>query len=169
MKAIPPEASPVLIELGRALLVVQYFERYLAKCLKIVGFADGSKTSTSALFALDRATLGRLMAEFRKKLDLPEDFASSFSELLAARNTLIHTLQSEPWFDLSTQQGCVSTLLFIERIYALCQKCNSVLVAFLIAESERYGVSRPVPSSNTDARFLKTIDEDVLPKITRKA
>lgn len=128
MKSLTREE--VVLHLGETILCLQKAERLLAVSLKLTS-PKGADGKTKKLLAGDRATLGQLLYELRKQVELPPDFEATLSALLSGRNLIVHSLAFEPWFDLTTAEGCQRTFEELSEVLQHAGIAVRILIAYV--------------------------------------
>lgn len=120
--------------IGETLIVLQKVERFLAAVLMhMADPAEAGRRLEKALLR-DKETLGRLLAHFGDRVELPPNFAEEFDELLRDRNTFIHDLFMESWFDLNIPNGRAKLDDFLRRIRNRAGIATRVMMASLTDE-----------------------------------
>ena len=120
-----------LTMVGETMLVLQRVERFLAAVLMHIATAVEVDGKLAKALLRDRETLGRLLEHFGQHAELPLDFAFVFETLLRDRNTFVHSLFMEPWFDLDTPEGCGRLEEFMRVLRGRAKIVTKVMMASL--------------------------------------
>lgn len=112
----------VVFEIGLTLHGVQVTEQGFAFMLKWV-FPKDSAMDLKTLYAMDKGTqkhtLGQLLVELRKRLDVHAEFDAMLAEFLDLRNRFVHRLFNEKECSLATDEGCIFASKIMERLQFL--------------------------------------------------
>jgi hypothetical protein len=131
----------VFEQIGMLLMITQQSEALLRVALRHAeGAAD---THLSALGRGDRRTMGALISELERKVQLHPYFAEDLQSLLGQRNIFIHDLTLEPWFDIDEVHGTSRAMVWMSHYQQRLFDITTVLYAY------------------TDALPADEIDEDV--------
>lgn len=149
--------------IGETMIVLQKVERFLAAVLMhMAAPADAGAKLEKALLR-DKETLGRLLAHFAERLDLPANFSAELDALLRDRNIFVHHLFMEPWFDLHTSEGRAKLDDFMRGIQNGARTAAKVMMAVLTAE-EKDGGRSPEAQAYID-RVVRRIQETAHPDV----
>ncbi len=117
--------------IGETMIVLQKVERFLAAVLMhMAPPADAGAKLEKALLR-DKQTLGRLLAHFGDRLNLPKNFAAELDALLRDRNIFIHNLFMQPWFDLNSPDGRARLDDFMREVRNRARTATKVMMASL--------------------------------------
>jgi len=90
-------------KIGETLLIIQKVERFLAAIL--VTMAGDAERQLQRLLLKDKQTLGRLIQYLNKVASVPPDAQAALRRFLDYRNTFVHNLMMQSWFDLDSKSG----------------------------------------------------------------
>jgi hypothetical protein len=162
--AIYPEITDAqkcaTFEVGLTLLCIQASEHILTFTLSWV-FPRDPKMNLRTLYAQKPAgqkkTLGSLLKELRKRVDVRRDFNTMLLEFLELRNRFVHRLFHERDFSLGTDESCVRASEIMLRLQCLSWEIQHLLMGYVIVWLEQSGVPKLVNLSrdtvNTTAHF----------------
>lgn len=90
-------------QIGEVFLIVQKVERVLAAMLMFMS-GDVEK-QLQKLLLKDKQTLGRLMQHLNRIASVPSDAQEVLQRFLDSRNTFVHNLIMQSWFDIDSEAG----------------------------------------------------------------
>lgn len=157
------DRSSILATIGETMLVLQKAERFLAAVLMHMATPGETDGKLAKALLRDKETLGRLLAYFGERTDLPPDFGLTLEALLQDRNIFIHSLFMQPWFDLNTPEGCVRLEEFMQRLRSGAKVAIKVMMASLMTR-EIDALRSSEAQSYIDSIFLR-IDETAHPDV----
>jgi hypothetical protein len=142
-----PEKTPeeqtnqTLQSIGNALMGVQLVEHLIGICLDLV-FKPSQPFSAQDLENLGilerRETLGRLLRELRKEVEVHPELIEYLNEFLDQRNRLVHRLLEIPDFHLSSGPGYEELKVFVTTVTIN----NARLARLFMAVIRRYQLQK---------------------------
>jgi hypothetical protein len=112
-------AKDILARIGETLIQIQRTEMTINFCIRYVVPLKAKLAKDVFQPAGRRASLGGLIAELRRQVDVPLAFKATLQEYLEKRNTLVHGIEFIPGFTLLTDEGLVIADEFLNRLSAL--------------------------------------------------
>jgi hypothetical protein len=131
----------VLARIGETLIQIQRTEVTINFCIRHVVPIKAKPAKDVFQPAGRRASLGALIAELRRHVDVPATFRTTLQEYLKMRNTLVHEFEFIPGFTLLTDKGRSVADDFLNRLSALDRETSDAFSALLRKSS--YGRSAP--------------------------
>ncbi len=172
--------------IGETLLILQKVEAVIKASL-ILSFGASADIKFQRLLKEDKQTFGMLLRVMRSIIELPTDFDEDLRQLLHLRNTFVHKLFIEDWFNLRNQQGLNELDIFLKNILNKSGKAIRIFIAFAtIKTNEDLGenillfnkiieriilTATPLESKAMEAyieKFSKDVTQNYRPKITKK-
>ena len=111
---------------GELLFITQSFEDIVGATIKLV-YSDLSEFDIEAFYRHDKKTLGMLLRDLRKQVEIEDDFDDWLKELLQERNFFAHQISREPWFDPDAPEGRKQIWEFYSRYY---QRLETAMMTF---------------------------------------
>jgi hypothetical protein len=137
-------------EAGLTLLCIQAAEHELSFMLRWV-FPTDPGMNLKALYAQDSAgqkrTLGQLLNELRKRVEIQPDFKNMLLEFLELRNRFVHHLFNERDFNLATDESCVRASDVILRLQCLAWDIQRLFMGYIILWVEHCDIPELVTAS----------------------
>jgi hypothetical protein len=131
----------VLARIGETLIQIQRTEITINFCIRHVLPLKAKPAKDVFRPAGRRASLGALIAELRRHVDVPATFQATLQEYLKMRNTLVHEVEFIPGFTLLTDEGRSVADEFLNRLSALDREISDAFSVLLRKSS--YGRSAP--------------------------
>jgi hypothetical protein len=140
--SLGPEIEWYLIKKGMTLEMVQGVERIFGQTMHMI-FGLESFLSIEELERLDaearKKTLGQLIAKLRERVQLEPKFDEILSRFVEDRNEFIHRAKKDTPEDEQRQEALIARL---NKVGSLLMQ---TFISFILAFSERVGVSVPMP------------------------
>jgi len=161
--------SDLLEAIGIILIALQAAEKSVNFALIFV-FQDGNALTLEKIERLKAEeksrTLGRLLGQLKRRVELAPDFEEMLSQFLDDRNVFIHRIDDTPGFDLTTSNGRKAAAIFLSRLYAETKSVLHIFFTFIRAWQEQLrGTKFEVPEIlATEWPFLEEI-EKLLPVV----
>ena len=170
--------------IGETLIILQKVERFLAAVLMQMASSATDGTNLEKVLLRDKETLGNLLNYFKKRLDIPADFAGVLEALLQDRNVFVHSLFMQHWFDLNTSEGCARLEEFMQGIRNGARIATKVMMASLTPketdaprspEVQAYiehiflridGTAHPNARARVTDQYIDKVREDALTNFT---
>jgi hypothetical protein len=133
---IPEEVQESFLWMGCCLSFVQSAEHSLGKSLSIVFHQERIITIRSLEAEEEIArnkTIGYLLHEIRKRVDIDNKFDATLKSFLAHRNTFIHGLHPESGYDTGSAEGRAKIR---ELVDALISESWAVIRVLMVATVE---------------------------------
>lgn len=122
--------------IGETMLILQKVERFLAAVLMHIATPADAGAGLEKALLRDKETLGKLLEHFRTRVELPENFATELDALLRDRNTFVHNLFMEQWFDLNTIDGRAKLDEFMRGLRSGARTATKVMMSSLSAKEK---------------------------------
>lgn len=153
---VADELEPVLLELGKALLVCQGFEGTLVMLLSTVSHEetdaeDGAFTAAIELFS--QKTLGQLLKRLREKLDPPEELNAYFTAGWSSRNWIVHEFFHKCIEALQSPKGRLEVTATLIKAKRQVKVADVAANKFLDLYLKKYGLSVASLKVNADRRW----------------
>lgn len=129
----------ILARIGETLIQLQRTELTINFCIRHVLPLKAKPAKDIFQPVGRRASLGALIAELRRHVDVPATFQATLQEYLKMRNTLVHEVEFIPGFTLLTDEGRSVADKFLNRLCALDRETSDAFSALLHKSS--YGRS----------------------------
>jgi hypothetical protein len=149
--------------IGETMIVLQKIERFLAAVLMHMATPAEAGAKLEKALIRDKETLGRLLVHFGERVELPENFAAEFDALLRDRNTFVHNLFMEPWFDLNTPDGLARLDEFMRGLRNGARTATKVMMASLTAKET--DAKRAPEAQAYIERVFRRIEETAHPDV----
>jgi hypothetical protein len=122
-----------LARIGVALLQIQQTERVLKTCTRhVLGRLGTTWEMIEAQGEVERnKTLGQLLVELRKRINVNPEFDDVLKSFLQDRNTFIHNLSKVPHFSLESDEGMKAGLDFISKLTQRAEHVRNVLAGLV--------------------------------------
>ena len=147
---------------GITLQAIQGVEQILGFCLRFV-FPSDASLDLRALYAMDSAhqkrTLGQLVAELRKRVEVHPEFNGYLTEFVALRNRFVHRLFTEREFTLATDESCARAAEVMSRLQFLMWDIQNIVMAYNLLWVEHSGIPELVTASETDIQSSKHLQQ----------
>jgi hypothetical protein len=153
--------SKTVLLIGETLLVLQKLERFLAAILMNMATPSEPDGKLSKALLQDKETLGRLIKHFSERNELPQNFATTFEQLLKDRNVFVHALFMQPWFDLNTDDGLARVNEFMRNIRAASKIAIQVMMGSLTPQDT--DAERSEETQRYIDNILKRMNDTALP------
>jgi hypothetical protein len=132
----------VYLAVGKAIELCQLLETEIGTALLAIdGLETRSYTKPNAEAyirlqeAIDSQTLGRSLAQIKKRLDVSENLETLFAEALEARNFLTHRFYAHHGFRIFDAEGCDRMVAHVDQLrcklnpaYSTAQNLSELLV-----------------------------------------
>lgn len=130
-------------QIGALIITMQTTERLIHTTLSYALPSAGGYNSLDDLLSEVRknegATLGRLIAKLKQRVELADDFEDVLRAFLKDRNALVHDLQRVPGFDLSSREGRAVAGAFLANLAENHLVVMKVFVSLLSDWSSQMG------------------------------
>jgi|SRR4051794_5242714 hypothetical protein len=127
----------VLARIGEMLIQIQRTEITINFCIRHVVPLKAKPAKDVFQPSGRRASLGALIAELRRQVDVPATFRATLQEYLKLRNTLVHEVEFIPGFTLLTEEGRSVAHEFLDRLSVLDRETADAFSA--LVRKSRYG------------------------------
>jgi hypothetical protein len=154
--------------IGGTLIMLQKIEALLRAVLILATKDSKPDLKLRKLLRGDRQTMGMLLNHLSNRVDLPQDFADTLEGLLEKRNTFIHKLFLEEWFDLKTQDGLDRVNEFITDLLAAGSISIRVCVGYTIACTTDEKPTLPPAEREMFDHIIKRIFSTAMPDFGKK-
>jgi hypothetical protein len=128
---------------GITLQGVQGVEQILGFCLRLV-FPTDPSLSLAALYTMDagsrKRTLGQLVVELRKRVEVQSDFDAMLREFVELRNRFVHHLFNERDCTLATDESCTRAVEVMRRLQLLTWDIQNILMAYNLLWVQHSGI-----------------------------
>ena len=163
---IPQAQKEVLIAMGAALLLLQTTERLIQLCMTLVL----PKREVLTLEALQQQeeserskTLGQVLAELRKRIEIDVRFDLLLKDFLKNRNDFVHDLSRVPGWGFKNAQDMTASREFVYLLIVQSEKVNKVFSGLIRAWQEQNGIVLPVPKNeffdDVEINFKPIVDQ----------
>jgi hypothetical protein len=125
------DRTATLVSIGETVLVLQKLEHFLAAVLMHMATPGEADGKLAKALLRDKETLGRLLAHFGDRAELPPEFGSTFESLLRDRNIFVYSLFMQSWFDLDTLEGRGRLEEFMRHLRSRARVATKVMMASL--------------------------------------
>jgi hypothetical protein len=159
-----PGEEETLAQLGLLLLITQQTEEHFSHLLRVV-FKDGIITHED-FFGPDKRTLGGLITDLRKRMEVEEAFDGLLTTFLEQRNLFAHNLVRQEWFDMHTEEGRREVWNFIAAYYWNLEHVYCVCVAYSIKMGEMCGAGDSIYLDKmNESGFLPYLKREFYPRL----
>lgn len=160
----PPTEEETLAQIGITLLLTQDAEDAMSYGLRVI-FKDGVITADD-FFRLDKRTLGTLIHDLRKGLQIDPSFDELLSVFLDQRNLFVHNLRHQEWFTLENEDGLLKTWQFLCAYYDNIEQICMTFQAYALKFGETVGVNDSIwHEKMRKTGFLNEIQTIYYPKL----
>jgi hypothetical protein len=147
---------------GITLQGIQGVEQILGFCLRFV-FPRDPSLNPSTLYVMDSATqkrtLGQVVAELRKRVEVQSDFDAMLREFVELRNRFVHRLFNERDFTLATDESCFRAVEVMRRLQLLTWDIQNVLMAYNLLWVQHSGIAELAAASDKEISGNKHLEQ----------
>jgi len=135
-----PTVHDTLALVGKLLILTQRTEERISDVLRIV-FKEGILTAEDFV-RKDRKTLGQLVSEIRRKMQVHAEFEGLLLAFVEQRNLFVHQLDSQEWFNLESVEGINTAWQALGRYMFNLEQVSLTFTAYWMRFAETAGVPK---------------------------
>ena len=109
--------------------------------------------------AHQKRTLGQLVCELRKRVEVHPEFDANLSEFVTLRNRFVHRLFTEREFTLATDESCVRAGEIMLRLQSLMWDIQNIVMAYNLLWVEHSGIPELAAASKRDIAASKHLQQ----------
>jgi hypothetical protein len=147
---------------GITLQGVQGVEQILGFCLRLV-FPTDPSLDLASLYKMDdvsrKRTLGQLVGQLRKRVEVQSDFDAMLREFVELRNRFVHHLFNEPECTLATDQSCSRAVEVMRRLQLLTWDIQNILMAYNLLWVQHSGIPELAAASEKNLSQNKHLEQ----------
>jgi hypothetical protein len=140
---VAPEQKDILAFLGVTMLSVQTTEQLIRLVLTYV--IQAQPLTLESLQSINQKkrnkTIGFLLCELRKRVDLNDTFDTILRQFLEMRNSFIHSLDEIPGWSLDDEHGLNTAENFLAEFLNVIEIVQSVFLGLVRSWQEQIGMS----------------------------
>jgi hypothetical protein len=137
---IQPSVDDTLALVGKLLILTQQTEERISDVLRVV-FKRGVLTAEDFV-RKDRKTLGQLVSEIRRKMQVHPDFEGLLLAFVEQRNLFVHQLHTQDWFNLDSTEGINTAWQALGRYMFNLEQVSFTFTAYWMRFAERAAVPK---------------------------
>src|SRR5947209_8582144 len=151
-----------VFSIGITLQGLQGVEQVLGFCLRFV-FPSDPTLDIRELYTMDAAhqkrTLGQLVTELRKRVEVHADFDAWLAEFIPLRNRFVHRLFIEREFTLATDESCARAGEVMSRLQTLMWDIQTIIMAYNILWVQHSGIPELTTASKVHVQSSKHLQQ----------
>lgn len=135
-----PTVDDTLALVGKLLILTQRTEERISDVLRVV-FKEGVLTAEDFV-RKDRKTLGQLVGEIRRKMQVHPEFEGLLLAFVEQRNLFVHQLDAQEWFNLESVEGINTAWQALGRYMFNLEQVSLTFTAYWMRFAETADVPR---------------------------
>lgn len=116
--------------IGETMIIMQKLEALVKLCLLVIHGQRNLDAAVQRVLALERKTLGNLIAAIKERVVIPIEEYEILLEVLKKRNLFVHELFMQPFFDVHTADGLNQVDDFCHELLKQSRRAIVTLLAF---------------------------------------